>query len=422
MSRRVKLCRWLLMALASLVVALSVAACGDDDSSDGGGSDQADSAPSDDPASKVTDEQLQETINKAMGAEVDPSTLPEPLAEAFRRMAVPLSQEQLDLAFECWEASQCDVGDGEVVLAIVDGNDNTWRKFTKMETILQALTYPEIGRIIYTQANGDLAKMQSNIRNVTAQGAKAIVTYDDFGAAVAPAFAAAQRQGAVVSNYLGPVDAGPEALKIQAIADNCQIGKDMADATAEAIGGKGTVAYFNGTPGNPQGETWNRCATEQFEAEHPDIKPVAALDTNWSPAGAAKAASSLISGGKDVDAILYDFADPLVDVVKTYEKAGKPIPDLITWTENNGLYGVWKDAQGTDQEFTLVTTSALGYTGRLSVTAVMESIAGEEVPNELIFPVPFFEAQEDFYRADLPADFPGTTSLIPESLIDRMLQ
>ena len=66
-----------------------------------------------------------------------------------------------------------------------------------MEVILQALTYPNIGKIIFTDAQGDLAKFQSNVRSLAAQGAKAIVSYNDFGAATLPAFQAAQATGRV---------------------------------------------------------------------------------------------------------------------------------------------------------------------------------------------------------------------------------
>jgi hypothetical protein len=104
-------------------------------------------------------------------------------------------------AFACWQGNSCTLGSGNVTLGLADGfGDNTWRKFSKMSVILQAMTYPQVGKLIFTNAHGVLATYQSNIRELTAQGAKAIVAYNDFGPAAYPAFEAAQRSGAVVSS------------------------------------------------------------------------------------------------------------------------------------------------------------------------------------------------------------------------------
>jgi len=428
----------MLASVAALALALLVVACGGGESntqeattaeapaesesaSGNAGTSEEASSEGASAEGEIPEAEIQKTIDKAMGTHVPISELPQPIVNGFEHATMELSEEQLNKALECWENSTCTVGDGEITLAIVDGNENTWRDFTKMETMLQALTYPEIGKIIYTNAQGDLSKMQSDIRNVTAQGAKAIVTYDDFGPAVAPAFAAAQRGGAVVSNYLGPVETTSESIKVQVIADNCVIGENMAEEAARVINEKGNVAYFNGTPGNPQGQTWNKCATETLEKKFPEVEHVASVDTEWSPAGAEKAASSLISSGKEVGAILYDYANPLPNVIETYEKAGKPIPQFVTWTEQNKLYGLWEKKLGTPEEFKLVTTSAASYVGRLSVTAVMESLAGEELEEKLIFPFPFHEAEKGAYQPNLPAEFPGVTILVPETLIEKMI-
>ena len=54
----------------------------------------------------------------------------------------------LNLAYKCWKASVCDTGTGgKIDLGDADGFcGNVWRKVTKMEIILQALTYPQIGK------------------------------------------------------------------------------------------------------------------------------------------------------------------------------------------------------------------------------------------------------------------------------------
>ena len=63
---------------------------------------------------------------------------------AFARADDPVDQA---LALECWKNNGCDTGTGgELTAAYVEPfGENVYREMSKMEFILQALTYPEIG-------------------------------------------------------------------------------------------------------------------------------------------------------------------------------------------------------------------------------------------------------------------------------------
>src|ERR1051326_8751685 len=55
------------------------------------------------------------------------------------------------LALKCWKNNGCSTGTGgKLTVDYVEGfGENTYRQMSKMEFILQALTYPQIGKIIY---------------------------------------------------------------------------------------------------------------------------------------------------------------------------------------------------------------------------------------------------------------------------------
>lgn len=404
------------LAVTLTALVLAVSACGSDSS---GGGNASDSSAVD--LDTISDEEAQETLNQAMLTEdVALEDLDPTVQEAFRRASIELTDEQLDTAFECWSNTTCEIGDGETTLGIAEAyGQNQWRKISKMEVILQALTYPDIGKIVFTDAQGDLAKFQSNVRSLASQGAKAIVSYNDFGAAALPAFQAAQQQGAKISTYVGPVpDAPTSQLANQVHGDVCAVGEEMAKVAQEDLGLTGEVAILNGTPGNPQGATWNKC----FEAAlSGDLSVGAKQDTDWTLAGAFEAASALVSSGEDYSAILYDYADPIPQVIEAYDKAGKTPPAIITWTSNNGMAKVWEEAQGTDREFPVYYTNALNWQGRVSVTAVMGLLASNEVTADIVVPQPFVEAEEGLYQPDRPDDYPGPSVLIPDELMTRML-
>ena len=79
-----------------------------------------------------------------------------------------LDQATIDKAMECWANQECDTGSGgELVMGYADGGGtvNVWRSVSRMEAILQALTYPEIGRIVSTAADSAGAETEmANIR------------------------------------------------------------------------------------------------------------------------------------------------------------------------------------------------------------------------------------------------------------------
>jgi len=412
----------LTVACAALVLLLVAAGCGSDNSSTStssggtstvaaGGSETTGGGTSESTAS-VSDADVQKTVNTAMNTDsVQASSLPPMLLEYFKRATPAPSQATMDKAFECWQANSCTVGSGDITLGIADGfGDNTWRKFSKMNAILEALTYPEIGKIISTNAHGDLAKFQSDLRSLTAQGAKAIVSYNDFGPAAYSAFTAAQRGGAAVSTYVGPGDGAPtSAITTRVQPDICEAGKTMAQATKDAVGDV-PVAYFSGTPGNPQDQGWQKCATEA------GTNAVFKADTSWTPAGAQKATSALIASGKPAKAILYSYSNPVPVMVNTYNKANKPVPAIITWTQDNGTSCLWKKEQ-----FKLYQTNALNWAAGASVDAAMAKAMGKDAPAELIYPFPFTQAKPTDCAPGKPADFPGASALVPDALTAKIL-
>lgn len=390
------------------LVGVAFAGCGDDDdaSSSGSGGETAASNVDVEPAA------LQKTVDTALNStDIKADSLPELMRTALERATPAPDQATMDKAFECWQKNTCAVGDGDVTLALADGfGDNTWRKFSKMNVILQALTHPEVGKIITTNASGQLAKFQSDVRSVTAQGAKAIVVYNDFGPAAYPALTAAQRSGAVVSTFVSPGDGAPvSAITTRVQPDICQAGKTMAEVTKEEVGSD-PVAYFTGTPGNPQDTSWQKCATEA------GLQAVFKADTNWTPAGAQTAASALIASGEPAAAILYSYSNPVPNIVRTFNKANEQVPAIVTWTQDNGTSCQWKQEQ-----YPLYQTNALNWAARVSVDATLAKLGGEEAPAEVIYPLPFTQAQEGDCDPSKPADYPGTSALVPDELTARIL-
>ena len=137
------------MAVTLTALVLVASGCGDDDPSSDSGDDSSESRSRQHRRRDCSGDRHQgDAHGRGVLRDLDPT-----VQEAFRRASIELTDEQLDKAFECWSETTCEIGDGDTTLGIAEAyGQNQWRKISKMEVILQALTYPEIGKIIFTDA------------------------------------------------------------------------------------------------------------------------------------------------------------------------------------------------------------------------------------------------------------------------------
>lgn len=363
-------------------------------------------------AEGISEAALQKTVDEALSSEEFKASELEPLVkDTFERATPELTSAQLETAYECWKGNSCTLGDGPITLGFADNFiGNTWRQFTKMNVILEALTHPEVGKFIYTDANYDLATYQANLRSLTAQGANAIVTPEEFGPAAYSAFAAAQREGAKVATFLGQPEKVPaNALTAASNYDLCETAAEMVAATEEAVGSKGPVAFFEGLAGSTQDAKLKEC----LEEEGVEIAFTAA--TEYTASGAQKAASALITSGEPAKAILYTYANVVPGIVNGYLRAGKEIPAIVTLTQSNETI-----CQMAEHPYPLYVTNSANWSARIATDGAITAAEGQEVPRSSIFPLPFYKAEKSECDKSKPTEYPGP-ALVPDSLTEKML-
>jgi ribose transport system substrate-binding protein len=331
------------------------------------------------------------------------------------RASLPVDE---DLALQCWQNDGCDTGtDGELVVGLADGfGGNVARQLFKMEFILQALTYPEIGEIVYTDANLDTQKAISDVRAMAARGVDIIVSYPDAGEALLPAYRAASQQGSQVVLWANANigEPGTDYLTFSG-TDQCSLGTAYADVMNDALPDGGTIAFLGGTPGNTQSPAWQKC---ERDALNPNIEVVATADTDWTRQGALQAASGILSEHPDVDGWSYDYGDAFVGVIRAYEAAGLPLDIVATvHSDDNPLLCAWKEVG--NPNFDVYHFVALFTQGRIALTAAMMANAGADVPPEIIFSTALKHVDENSCREDIPADGSPST-LISADLQSRM--
>jgi len=337
---------------------------------------------------------------------------------AIYRAGLPVDAAMQELALKCFKDKGCDTGTGgDITLAIADGfGENVWREITLMETILQALTYPEIGKIMYSSARYDTQTAISDIRSFVAQEVDIIVGYPDGGDALLPAVREATERGIPYIPYsYGKIgEPGTDYLTFVG-EDVCKLGENFASVFNEEIG-TGKVALLGGTPGNPLSAYWQGC---EEAALGDGIEVVGKGDTNWTREGTLQAVSGFISSDPDIKGYSYEYADGFLGALRAYEAANLPLDIVVTLrTDEVGLFCEWADMG--NPNFKIYYSAGGNYQSRIAVTAAMMKLKGAEIPAEgIVVPATMRQVDETTCNRDVPGEYP-ISSLVPIDIVAAM--
>ena len=323
-----------------------------------------------------------------------------------------------DLALKCWKDNGCDTGTGgKLKVGLADGfGGNIARQIFKMEFILQALTYPEIGHIAYTDANLDTQKAISDVQSFAAQNYDVIISYPDAGEALVPAYKAATGQGAKVVLWSGAKIGTPGSDYLDySGSDQCALAHAWGTQFGKSLPNGGDIAIILGAPGNPTDPLEEKCLKETLPA---NINIVAKQGTAWSRDAYQQATSAILADHPDIKGIVGAYGDAFVGSIRAFQAAGIKMDGLVTMhqSDDNPFLCAWKDAGGVTDSYTYV---ALLLEGRAAMTSAMMSIAGYDVPPEIVFGVQLKKVTMDSCRTDIPPDG-SPSSLVPAELQAKM--
>jgi ribose transport system substrate-binding protein len=355
-----------------------------------------------------------ELLMMALGTTED---VPEVALAAFYRAGLPVDEEMAQIALQCWRDKVCDTGTGgEITVALADGfGENVWREVTHMEMILQALTYPEIGRIIYTSAQFDTQKAITDFRSLIAQEVDIIIGFPDAGDAMLPSVRQATQRGIIyVPHSYGRLGEPGEDYLTYVAEDVCLLGEKFAEVLNNEIG-EGKVAFLGGTPGNPLSAGWQAC---EEEALADGIELIGRADTFWTREGTLEAVSGFLTSHPDVAGFSYEAADSFLGGVRAYEAAGLPLDIVLTLrTDEVGLFCEWQEIG--NENFRIFYSTGGNYQSRIALTAAMMALRGAEIPSSIIIPVEMREVDESACIPDMPP-LASVSSLVPHDIFVQM--
>lgn len=343
------------------------------------------------------------------------------IAETFRRAALPVTPELRAKALECWNNGSCDTGTGgKVTVAYADGfGENVWRRVTAMEYIQQALTYPEVGRILYTSARGDSAQAISDLRSYIAQGVDVIVIFADAGVALGPTVREAQEAGIKVTVHNGTeVGTAGEDYVANIAEDICSLGASFVDAVRTGKPDAQNIVALGGTPGNPLSTAWQGCAETRAGEIGEGVKIVTREDTNWTQEGTFTAVSAALARFDEIDGYIYEYADGFRGAVRAYESADRPMDFVVALrTDEQGLFCDWEAVDKDD--FKIYYSSGQNFQSRIALTAAMMAQAGQEVSSAINVPFSMKPVVEGQCDPSLPMEI-SVSSLVDAETLSEM--
>lgn len=357
---------------------------------------------------------------------------------SIARAEQDLDEDTIAIAMECWNTPDCETGSGgELVMGYADGGGktvNVWRGVSRMEAILQALTYPEIGRIVTTEANFDQdpAVHLNGINFLVQYPVDFIVGYPDFGAALAPAVQAAEAAGipyiSFSAGYVGlPGQEGAlvpgEDYTAVVGEDLCALGESFAGVLNGSVPADGQVGLLGGTPNNALTLGWQQCIIPALDAtvvNPPANENTTTGDTFWVNSFALEAVRGLLTTNPDIAGWAYEYSDGLFTGLQAYQELGIPVENLTVAlrTDEQTLFCDW--AQRDEPTYNIWFSAGGNFQSRTAVTAAMLALQGAEVPGEVIVPHVMRQVTEADCNPDRVNDVVSGTSLAPDAVLAEM--
>ena len=350
-----------------------------------------------------------------------------------------IDQATIDIAMECFNNQECDTGTGgEIVMGWADGggdNVNGWRAVSHMEAILQALTYPEIGAIVSTEAdfNPDPAVHANDIRFLIQRGVDFIVGYPDMGVAIADAILEANAAGIPYIPYSagwvglpgqeGALVPGQDYLTVVG-EDLCALGTSFAEVLNDGVG-TGKVAVLGGTPGNALSLGWQRCTISGLAGGVELVNPPPNADTTtgdtfWYAPAIPDVFRGLLSQDPDIAGYAYEYADGMWFGLPVYEELGIDVTNLTiaVRTDEQRLFCDWIERD--DPTYNIFYSAGGNFQSRIGVTAAMMHLAGAPIPAEIVVPHVMRQVTAADCNPDRVDESISGTSLAPDIILEIM--
>lgn len=277
-------------------------------------------------------------------------------------------------------------GTKPMVVGLSDGyGGDTWRKTAIAEMKDELSKCKNVTRFIYSNANGDQQKANSDVNSMVAQGVNVLVMLPDFGAAQIPSMRAATKAGVSVVPYLAQVSGNPHRDYVaNVVQDTWQIGVMWADWFGANVK-KGNVVFMGGSAGSTSSQNFMDGLKAGLK-KYPELKLLNEqfVVTNWNPVDGQKGAAGLIAQYPKIDAIATDYGVTALAAVKAFEQAHVKVPAIATIASNNELNCRYVSSRKSGTGFPYYSLDGATSTVRFATRRAVSAYQGTNDPESLM--------------------------------------
>ncbi|TCL69389.1 monosaccharide ABC transporter substrate-binding protein (CUT2 family) [Hydrogenispora ethanolica] len=214
---------------------------------------------------------------------------------------------------------------------------NSWRVAMVEEFKYEASKHKDIKQVVVTDAANNVAKQIADMEDLITKKVDLIVITAP-PTALVPAVEKAVDAGIPVVSFDSVVDS--PKVTVKNIADQSEIGEQLAQYIATQLKGKGKVAMLTGIAGTTPGQMRYEGALKVFK-KYPGIKVVGQVWTNSAYDQAKRAAENFISANPDLKAIYADGGPSGYGAMQATYEAKRP-DIIVVGTGSNGHFNLWK--------------------------------------------------------------------------------
>lgn len=255
-------------------------------------------------------------------------------------------------------------------------------RIAETQSIKDAAEKAGVKKLLTTNAQSQLPKQISDIKDMLAQGAQLLIVAPLNSDGLGPALRAAAAKGVPVITIDRKVNA--EACKDYAtfIGSNfVEQGKRAADAMIEATGGKGKVAILLGSSGNNVTIDRTKGFVDRIKAKAPGLKIVAKQTGDFARGKGQKVMEQLIQSKPGITAVYAENDEMGLGAVTALKSAGKDPGEDVKIVSIDGTRNAVQAVVNGDMNAVIESNPRFG---PLAFDTARKFYDGEAIPQQII--------------------------------------
>jgi len=286
------------------------------------------------------------------------------------------------------EQAVCDVEPPDISLeeAVVgfsqsEEETNPFR-IAETQSIRDEARKQNVKELIVTNAQSQVNKQNSDIRDMLAQGVDILIVAPYTADGLEPAFQAAAEQNVPVFLIDREVTAEPCENYITFMGSNFyRQGQQAADLLAEATNEEAQVAILEGTPGASVTTDRQDGFVEQVEAEYPDMEIVASQTANFVRTEGQTVMEQLLQSNPNLSAVYAHNDEMALGAIQAIRDAGMTPGEDVKIVSIDGTEGAVQAL--VDGQMNGVVESNPRF-GPLAFQTIEQFLSGEPIPQNII--------------------------------------